>query len=258
VTVEGRHSGRRTVGANPHVHPDAEGRPRGRTGGICGPYGEQSGLKQQRPKHPQRENALLAVPGTFLRTPGEAPEARLHPGSRTDQPGLQAKGQVRLPFVSERRVSRAVRPHLSRGRPRYVTASAAEATNCELRFAPPSPTPLDLLDAALASQDQRRSARGRQTGCGCAAAFFSSSGEKDRRSAYRTEYQRRLTVRGRMSLSTCTNAPDSVRLRPVRAGGTWKRGERTAREPPTLNRRRQRRRRRVRRQARGQVGWNRP
>jgi hypothetical protein len=55
--------------------------------------------------------------------------------------GLQAKGQVRLPFVSERRVSRAVRPHLSRGRPRYVTASAAEATNCELRFAPPSPTP---------------------------------------------------------------------------------------------------------------------
>jgi hypothetical protein len=117
---------------------------------------------------------------------------------------------------------------------------------------------LDLLDAALASQDQRRSARGRQTGCGCAAAFFSSSGEKDRRSAYRTEYQRRLTVRGRMSLSTCTNAPDSVRLRPVRAGGTWKRGERTAREPPTLNRRRQRRRRRVRRQARGQVGWNRP
>lgn len=141
VTVEGRHSGRRTVGANPHVHPDAEGRPRGRTGGICGPYGEQSGLKQQRPKHPQRENDLLAVPGTFLRTPGEAPEARLHPGSRTDQPGLQAKGQVRLPFVSERRVSRAVRPHLSRGRPRYVTASAAEATNCELRFAPPSPTP---------------------------------------------------------------------------------------------------------------------
>jgi hypothetical protein len=94
VTVEGRHSGRRTVGANPHVHPDAEGRPRGRTGGICGPYGEQSGLKQQRPKHPQRENDLLAVPGTFLRTPGEAPEARLHPGSRTDQPGLRRSEHV--------------------------------------------------------------------------------------------------------------------------------------------------------------------